>query len=158
MSQRSPMNDRYQADEKKGTTRKSAASAKPKTKAAASVRVQSAEKTPKEKTAAKKAAEKIERQEQRELDAKYYNPPTAEYKKWKRLWWAALIVALISTACAFLLRWIAPGQETLSFIVLGLAYAGIIGGLLIDFTKIRKIRKEYQQEMRKKTTKEPKRK
>ena len=42
MSQRNPLNERYQnADERKGTTRKSAASAKPATKAASSVRTQS---------------------------------------------------------------------------------------------------------------------
>ena len=39
MSQRNPMNDRYQTDEHRGQTRKSAASAKPKTKAASSVRM-----------------------------------------------------------------------------------------------------------------------
>ena len=39
MSQRNPMNERYQSDKRQGTTRKSAASAKPKSKAASSVTV-----------------------------------------------------------------------------------------------------------------------
>ena len=52
MSQRNPMNDRYQTDEHRGQTRKSAAAMKPKSKAAASVRVQ-----PKEKTKQQKKAE-----------------------------------------------------------------------------------------------------
>ena len=42
MSQRNPMNERYTAEDRTGKTRKSAASAKPKAKAAASVRIESA--------------------------------------------------------------------------------------------------------------------
>ena len=42
MSQRNPMNERYTSDQKRGTTRKSAASAKPVSKAASSVRTTSA--------------------------------------------------------------------------------------------------------------------
>ena len=41
MTQRNPMNERYTGDHKGGTTRKSAASAKPVTQAAASVRTES---------------------------------------------------------------------------------------------------------------------
>lgn len=48
MSQRNPMNDRYQNDIP-GQTKKSAASLKPKSKAASSVYVRSSAKTPKEK-------------------------------------------------------------------------------------------------------------
>ena len=54
MSQRNPMNDRYQTDEHRGQTRKSAAAMKPKSKAAASVRVQPKEKTKQQKKAEKK--------------------------------------------------------------------------------------------------------
>ena len=42
MSQRNPMNERYTSDQKRGATRKSAASAKPVSKAASSVRTTSA--------------------------------------------------------------------------------------------------------------------
>ena len=41
MSQRNPMNERYTSDQKHGATRKSAASAKPVSKAASSVRTTS---------------------------------------------------------------------------------------------------------------------
>ena len=51
MSQRNPMNDRYTTDEHQGKTRKSAAAMKPKTKAAASVRVQPTVKTKQQKKA-----------------------------------------------------------------------------------------------------------
>lgn len=149
MSQRNPMNDRYQTDDNKGKTRKSAASAKPKTKAASSVRIQSTEKTPQQKKAAKKA----ERSKQQEVDRKYYNPPTAEYKKWRKIWWIMLIAAIVATALSFLVRsWI--DNEAVSLVILGVGYAGIIGALVIDFTKIRKIRQEYQAEMQAKVSKE----
>ncbi len=39
MSQRNPMNERYTTEGRRGTTRKSAASAKPKAQAAATVTV-----------------------------------------------------------------------------------------------------------------------
>ena len=53
------MNDRYQDEGPKGTTRKSAASAKPKSKAAASVHIQSSTKTPQERKAEQKKAAAI---------------------------------------------------------------------------------------------------
>ena len=56
MSQRNPMNERYQSEDHQGKTRKSAASAKPKSKAAASVVVQTSSKTPQQKKADAKAA------------------------------------------------------------------------------------------------------
>ena len=83
MTQRNPMNERYQGEAPKGQTKKSASSMKPKTKAASSVYVRPAEKTPQEK----KAIRREQRQKQRELDSKYYNPPTQEYKNLRLLWW-----------------------------------------------------------------------
>ena len=50
MTQRNPMNERYQDEDRKGHSRKSAASAKPKTSAAGTITIQSTEKTAKQKT------------------------------------------------------------------------------------------------------------
>lgn len=141
MSQRNPMNDRYQTDEHQGQTRKSAASMKPKTKAASSVRVQPAQKTKQQKKAEQKAA----RTKQSEIDRKYYNPPTPEYKRLRKVWWGLLIGAILMTALSFLGREFLP--EMASYIILGLAYACIIGALYVDFSKIRKVRRAYQEEM-----------
>ena len=58
MATRNPMNERYQGDGPGGQSRKSAASAKPVTKAAASVHVKQKPQTPSEKRAARKAREK----------------------------------------------------------------------------------------------------
>lgn len=58
MAQRSPMNQRYQGDGPGGTTRKSAASAKPTSKAAESVYIKTKPSTAAEKRAAAKRREK----------------------------------------------------------------------------------------------------
>ncbi len=141
MSQRNPMNDRYQTDEHQGQTRKSAASAKPKTKAAATVRIQPTEKTKAQKKAEKKQA----RAKQADLDRQYYNPPTPEYKRLRKIWWALLIAAIVLTGFSFFGRSFLP--EVGTYISLGLAYACIIGALYVDFSKIRKVRRAYQEEM-----------
>ena len=141
MSQRNPMNDRYQTDEHRGQTRKSAASAKPKTKAASSVRMQPTVKTKQQK----KAEKRVQRAKQAEIDRQYYNPPTAEYKRLRKVWWGLLIGAIVLTALSWVGRSFLPEAGT--YVSLGLAYACIIGALYVDFSKIRKVRRAYQDEM-----------
>ena len=148
MSQRNPMNDRYQTDEHRGQTRKSAAAMKPKSKAAASVRVQPKEKTKQQK----KAEKKVARQKQGELDRKYYNPPTPQYKRLRKIWWGLLIGAIVMTAMSWFGRAFLP--EVGTYVVLGLAYVCIIGALYVDFSKIRKVRRAYQEEMEGRKSKE----
>ena len=144
MSQRNPMNDRYQTDKVKGQTKKSAAQAKPKSKAAASVYVRSSKPTPQEK----KAIRKQERAKAAERDRMFYNPPTKRYKDLRRLWWILLISAIVLTVVSFF------GQQymspTLTMVTLIAAYACIIAALYVDFSKIRKERRRYQAEMMKK--------
>lgn len=94
MSQRNPMNERYTSEERTGTTRKSAASAKPKAKAAASVTVKSAKKTPEQRKAEEKAARKAAAAKQREVERKYYKPDTPRYKRLRLIWWILLIAAI----------------------------------------------------------------
>lgn len=148
MSQRNPMNERYQTDEHQGKTRKSAASMKPKTKAAASVTVASTQKTKQQKKADQKAA----RNKQAQNDRQFYNPPTAEYKRLRKIWWGLLVGAVIFTAGSWVGSSYLPEMAT--YILLGLAYACILGGLWLDFTKIRRARREYQEEMMGRKSKE----
>lgn len=148
MTQRNPLNDRYQVDERQGKTRKSAASVKPKTKAASSVRIQPTEKTKQQK----KAEQKASRAKQADLDRKYYNPPTAQYKRLRKIWWGLLIGAVIMTAASWFARSILP--EAAGYVTLAIAYGCIIGALYIDFAKIRKVRRAYQEEMESRKTKE----
>ncbi len=153
MTQRNPMNDRYQGEPPKGQTKKSASSMKPKTKAASSVYVRSAEKTPKEK----KEIRKQQRARQAELDRKYYNPPTEEYKKLRRLWWIFLGLAIVLTALGMFVPQFLPNVPGIQWICIVPAYAFIILALWLDFSKIRKVRQAYQLEMMKKHPKEIKR-
>lgn len=148
MSQRNPMNERYTTDERQGKTRKSAATMKPKTKAAASVHVQSKVKTKEQK----KAEQKAQRAKQAELDRKYYNPPTEEYKRLRKMWWVCLIAAILCTVLSWVGRSWEP--EWISFGALALAYVLIIAAFYIDFSKIRKVRRAYQAEMMAKKSKE----
>lgn len=148
MSQRNPMNERYTTDERQGKTRKSAATMKPKTKAAASVHVQSKVKTKEQK----KAEQKAQRSKQAELDRKYYNPPTDEYKRLRKMWWICLIAAILCTVLSWVARSWEP--EWISFGALALAYVLIIAAFYIDFSKIRKVRRAYQAEMMAKKSKE----
>lgn len=145
MSQRNPLNERYQTDKHQGVSRKSAASAKPKAAAAASVTYGSPKKTPKDRKAEQKAIRKEEAARQREIDRKYYTPDTQRYKKLRRLWWMTLIGAVAFTAASWFLRGIQP--EWLAVACLVVAYVLIILAFFIDFSKIRKERKAYQTRM-----------
>ncbi|WP_165043347.1 hypothetical protein [Adlercreutzia sp. ZJ138] len=153
MTQRNPMNERYTVEGKrKGTTRKSAASAKPTTKAASSVRIESTSKkkkggkaaTPKQKAEEKQTKARV-REIEGILERKYYTPPTNEFKQARRAWWCLLIVAIICTIGT----WVGQGKlpTPALYSLLFAAYAGIIGALVLDFTKIRKMRNAYLQQM-----------
>lgn len=144
MSQRNPMNERYTSEERTGTTRKSAASAKPKAKAAASVTVKSAKKTPEQRKAEEKAARKAAAK-QREVERKYYKPDTPRYKRLRLIWWILLIAAIGCTTLSFVGQQSLPPQ--VAVVTLILAYVFIIAAFVLDFWKIKKERVAYQERM-----------
>ena len=154
MSQRNPMNERYQTDKHQGSTRKSAASAKPKSKAAASVTYSAPKKDPKEKKAEIKAQRKADSERQREIDRKYSTPDTERYKKLRRIFWAAMIGAIVCVAASWLLRPVEP--QWLAMACLIAAYVLIIFAFYIDFSKVRKERRAYQTRMLAKEVEEKK--
>ncbi|WP_288070397.1 hypothetical protein [Adlercreutzia caecimuris] len=145
MSQRNTMNERYTSEERTGVTRKSAASAKPKSKAAASVTVKSAKKTPEQRKAAEKAARKEAAAKQREVERKYYKPDTPRYKRLRAIWWVMLIAAIGCTTLSFVGQGALP--QWLSVTTLIAAYVFIIGAFVLDFWKIKKERVAYQERM-----------
>ena len=144
MTQRNPMNERYSDEDRKGHTRKSAASAKPKTSAASTVTLPSTTKTPKEKKQERRAREREAQQKDRELAVKYSRPDTPEYYKWKRLWWIGLGAAIALVLGSWLLRSIEP--QWISLVILGLAYVAIIFAFWVDISKIKKITRKWQEE------------
>lgn len=163
MSQRNPMNERYTTDDgRKGVTRKSAASAKPKAKAAASVYIEPAKKTPQRKgilsslfgggsqanranEQSKAAAEKKQGQanSQPASRANYYHPPTPEYRSVRRVWFVCLGCALFFTVLSFLLQYVFGQAGPVVIVVLVLAYISIGAALYLDFFKLRKMRIMY---------------
>ncbi|WP_296008908.1 hypothetical protein [uncultured Adlercreutzia sp.] len=145
MSQRNPMNERYTSEERQGKTRKSAASAKPKTKAAATVTVKSAKKTPEQKKAEEKAARKAAAAKQREVERKYYKPDTPRYKRMRIIWWVLLVAAIGCTTLSFVGQaWLPPAAAVVTLV---LAYVFIIGAFVLDFVVIKKERVAYQERM-----------
>lgn len=146
MTQRNPMNERYNDENRSGKTRKSAASAKPSSARAATVH------TPPPKTKKQKKAEARERERKQEekwatpaIDNKSFEQ-LPEYKKLRRIWWGLLIGAILLIAISFL----STRNDDFSFLYipcLVLGYALVIGAFYIDFGKIRKLRKQQTQQV-----------
>ena len=169
MSRRNPQNERYTVEQegrRAGSTAPKAGSAKPASKAAASVRIQTSKSSmsKKQKVVAQqtmtKEEKKAQRAQERELENLVYTATTtltnkdAQYKKLRRIWWGLLISAVVFTALSWLTLSTGFGGQTLSIIVLVLAYAGIIGALIMDFTVIRKRRNVFRDKVNSMTRKQ----
>ena len=156
MTQRNPMNPRSQNKTYKGVSRKSASSAKPVRQAGSSVRTVSREVREKQQKKAQKAEAKEEQRKEREraavLGAAVLKTP--EYKKWRKIWVITLVIAVVAIAaswgCSALVNngtlpaelFGTTAPVTIALIVIG--YGGLVGALVIDFRKIRKMRKAYE--------------
>ena len=153
MSQRNPMNDRYQ-QEHKGQTKKSAASAKPKSRAANSVYVKTL--SNKDKKKLEKERRRQEREKQREMDRLFYNPPTPRYKKLRKIWWGCLAGAVVFTLLGMFVGGVMLNNDIVTFALITPGYVCIFVALWLDFTKIQNERRAYQALMRKEMGKEAK--
>lgn len=144
MSQRNPMNERYNDENRTGKTRKSAASAKPSSARAATVRTPAPKsKKQKQKEAREKEREREQRMNIPAADGKRFED-TDEYKKWRRLWWVCIVAAIVLIALSFA----STQNEQIGFLYIpGLVagYALVIAAFVIDLGKIRKLRKEFTQ-------------
>ena len=161
MSTRNFMNEREtQEGAKKGVTRKSASSAKPKRELAGSVvisdpkaKAKAAKKgglfSKKEATPPTKAEQKAARQKsaekQREMERKYYNVPTAEYRQMRIIWWVCIGLAVVSTIGSWLVITNVGSEGGIALLVL--AYVFIAAAIYIDVAKIKRIRKQYVESM-----------
>jgi hypothetical protein len=136
MSRRSPQNPRYRRDAEIGTTRRSAASAKPKRGAGKTSEASAASKGKGKGKAAGKggsssAGSKPARMAQ-------ITPDTPEFKRWRRIWLGLLIVAIGLSLAAWFLRATPQGNAAL----IG-AYACIFSAFFIELTKVRPMRREW---------------
>ena len=133
------MNDRYNDENKKGSTRKSSASAKPKTQRAATVR-DPAPKTKKQKKEEARERERVAAEKASFMESRFEDTDT--YKRLRRIWWVLLVAAILCTVLSFVFS----RNESLnqfSMVVMILAYVLIIAAFYIDLGKIRKERKIY---------------
>lgn len=143
------MNERYTTEAKAGGhTRKSAASAKPKSNAAASVVMGTKKKkSPKKPQKTKRDIKREQRNKQYEAEKKYGDPPTRKFKILKRCWIGFLIASVITVALSFVASKFedAPSWVPTAFLIA--AYACIIVTLYLDLGQIRKLRKQYVAQM-----------
>jgi len=123
MARRSAANPRYQKDASAGSTRKSAASAKPKRGVGES--------------AASAAKKKSRRKGRPRIQL---NPDTPEFKYWRKIWLALLLSAVVTSLGAFAFRE-SPPWGNISLVI---AYACLFGAFFVDMVKIRKMRKEWR--------------
>ncbi len=126
MARRSPTNTRYQKDSG-GKTRKSAAAAKP---------VRDRRTPPTAKTTPG-------------VGGMVLHPPTEEYRRWRRIWWAMLgssiVLILVYWAVTTWFEDSIPNSGMVSAILMGMAYGVLFGAIFLDFSKLRRLRKEYQE-------------
>lgn len=129
--------------------RKSAASLKPKSKAASSV-VLASERKP--QTRAEKKAAKAEAKKKKEANPqnsyRYDKPQTERYKKLRILWWVLIAFALVLLAIdIFAQSWFTQtDNEKYFYAVLFAGWGFLIAALIVDFGPIRKERKLWEAE------------
>lgn len=128
MARRSAGNQRYRKDASVGSTRRSAASAKPKREiGAAPVKGHS--------SAGKGGKAKG--------NWRVAEPQTREFKLLRRVWLVLLIVAMVTALGGYLLR----AEERLATASLVIAYSAMFAAFGIDLLKIRPMRKAYLKEL-----------
>lgn len=169
MSQRNPQNERYTVERETrapGSTRPSAGAAKPASKAAASVRIEQSKSqmTRRQRALAEQTMSKEERKAQRakerELENAIYTATTIltnddpKYKQLRRIWWALLITAVVFVVLSWATLATGIGGQVLSTVVIVIAYIGIIGALIMDFTVIRKRRNVFRDKVNAMTRKQ----
>ena len=168
MSMRNPQNERYTVEREgrsQGSVKPRTASAKPASKAGASVRTTS---KPKPKNAKQRAMaemnmskeeKKAARAKEREAENVAYTAidiltrKDARYKKLRRIWWVLLVVAVIFTV----LSWATVSIHAVNIVSLVLAYASIISALVMDFTVVRKCRNKHRDKVASMTRKQQER-
>ncbi len=139
MSQRSYSNERYRKGAEVGSTRKSAASAKP-------VRKQGT-------VDVSKSSDSKSKPKQTGPEKDWAGLPTSpEIKKWRRVWWVLLLGGIAAVALGYLvpeLRANDNAQRIIAMVVL----AASMTAVTIDLVVIRRLRKELIESQGKKPSK-----
>ena len=159
MTQRSYNNLRNQNKDYKGSGRKSASSAKIKSKAGSTVYQKSLSAKQKRKKEIVKQKNKEEKQKARiesaAVDAELKRDP--KYKIWRRIWIVCVVFAALGVLSSFLFAWgiksdmplefMSDFREPLTYVSLILGYGGLIAAIVIDLVPIRRLRKQYKEKV-----------
>ncbi len=137
MSQRSYSNERYRKDAKIGSTRKSAAKAKP-------VRKQGTVETVKADT-----PKKVSSGPEKDWTGL---PTSPEIKKWRRVWWVLLLTGIALVALGYLVPELRDSENTQRIIAM-VVLAASMTAVTIDLVVIRRLRKQLIESMGKKPSK-----
>ncbi len=125
MGRRSASNPRYRKGAQLGTTRRSAASAKPK-------------------RAAGELSKRETRTPVRKQPAWAVVPDTPQFRIWRKIWFGLLIAAMVFSIGAYAFHKSNPPVATLS---IAFAYSCLFSGIFIDLFKIRRMRKQWAADM-----------
>jgi membrane protein involved in colicin uptake len=73
-------------------------------------------------------------------------PATAEYRKWRRLYWILLLIGIFFIVISFAVQSLGLSNQTLVMVTLGCAYAPIIGAFVVDIRKVKPLIKAHQRQ------------
>ena len=162
MSMRNPQNERYTVEREgrsQGSVKPRTASAKPASKAGASVRTTS---KPKPKNANQRAMaemnmskeeKKAARAKEREAENVAYTAidiltrKDARYKKRRRIWWIVLAIGMVLVVAIWASLYFAPAgmvSSPVQMVGIVLSYVIILGDFIYDFVRIRPLRNMYR--------------
>ena len=173
MTQRNPMNERYTGEHKGGSTRKSAASAKPVSKAASSVRMAPTKPEKKgffaKRTSEEKQAHKEERKQEREEAAverktgrararaiQRFVPDTPQFKELNRKRIIFSAIGLVGMVIAILLSLFMSQNQIVPIVVMIIAWIFFFISVRIDTRQLRPLRAEAYERAERKAAKKSK--
>lgn len=174
MSQRNPMNERYTGDHKGGSTRKSAASAKPVSRAASSVRLVESDKPKKKGLFAKRTPEekqehKTERKQEAQVSKEErktgrarlraiqrYVPDTPQFKALNRKRIIYSAIGLGGMVIAIILSLIMPTVQIVPIGIMIVSWVFFFISVRIDSKQLRPLRQEAYERAERKAAKQSK--
>ncbi len=71
-------------------------------------------------------------------------PTSEEYQKWRKRYWALVIVGVVCIALSFIMQMNGMAQSPMTMVILAVAYPAIIGALIIDFRKVKPLIRAHQ--------------
>ncbi|MCL2332671.1 MAG: hypothetical protein FWC54_04200 [Actinomycetia bacterium] len=150
MTRRSPLNKRYQneqrSNEPTGSTRKSAASAKIKRSTPSSKSAKPKTRREKLMASARSSQAKSSSSQGRRAPV----PDTPELKHWRRIWWIMIGAALVTLVPSLILNSMKLSQKPpwsyISLVLMLIAVVLVIAVWVLDFRKIRPLTRQAQRE------------